>query len=753
MKTKLIALVMFAGLLLGLARGVAAAPLDTRIPSDAIIYVGWQGADALAPAYAQSNLKGFIESSKLGDYVTKQWPNWMAMVSGGDPEALKQLDDILLASKLMSRHPMALYIGPMEFANPRTAPKFKLAWLCDAGEDVANIEQFFKNLTEKNPAPPDMNFKCTRDGSTVIVTIGEATAEMFSPFLNWEKATAREKVTRLAGSTEFAAATRGMRPDAALTVYVDVEKIMAMVDDGMTNMGAPPQIRTQAAAIYSAIGFSSLTQLAYTAGFDKKEWVDNAFIGMKGDRVGLLSVLNAAPITDDVLLMIPKDAVGFNAARIDFVKILAEIRTIAGEITHGDSAIDDALAHATEELGVDLEKDLIDSLGDQWVLYRGARGQDMASHPIVFVQKLRNAAGMQKSLDVLAAKIKEGTNGAFKVEKLDTGTITVSGIRFPMITVAWTIRGDYLYVSNLEGISPAIDQVEKKMPCIRENPTFLAVLKSLPQQKPMALSFGEPAKLYPDLYQAITVNLLPMAKLAGVDIPGNLIPAPQRIAPFLTPGGSIAWTDADGFHLSGRSALPGAEIFAGQPSLTASVPAFMAGVLMPSMGKSRVLANRSADAANLRGIVNSCIIYAAQNNDAFPDDVAKLLDPDVAGMSPKLLVSKRAGTTPLVMTDEMQKLVKDDFAAFSKKVEEHCDFVYLGKDRKNDTDASMVLAYEKPGPKMTDGINIAYDDCHVDFVRYSGLKDAFAATNKYLKENKLPEIDVDALLQCAPGHH
>ena len=55
--------------------------------------------------------------------------------------------------------------------------------------------------------------------------------------------------------------------------------------------------------------------------------------------------------------------------------------------------------------------------------------------------------------------------------------------------------------------------------------------------------------------------------------------------------------------------------------------------------------------------------------------------------------------------------------------------------------------------QMIDGINLAFQDCHVDFIRYSQLREAFANTNKYLKEHKLPEVDVDALLKAAPGRH
>ena len=740
MKTKLIALVLFACMMLGLARGVAAAPLDTRIPSDAIIYVGWQGADALAPAYAQSNLKGFLESGKIAEYLSENFPQWTAMVSHGDPDAAKQIDEMLKAAHLMWRHSMALYVGPLDFIDARTPPKFRVAWICDAGADAPALEQFYKNFTDKNPTPPDLNLKVTRDGTVVTVTIGEAGPEMFA---------AGDKAARLAGAAGFVSAMKGLRPNPAISIYVDVEKILATVNDGLNKTQAPPPVRQKVTATITALGLTSLTHAAYAGGFDKKEWADEAFLGMKAPRTGILSMLDTVPISDEALKMIPKTAVGFSAGKLDLSKLLAEARKIASQINPGQAAgIDEALGEGSKQLGFDIEKDLLNSFGDEWVLYHGARTEDMASHPIVFVHKLRNPASLEKVLAVAADKIKAVTAGKFSVEKLDTGTLMVSGIRLPFLTIAWTVRGNYFYISNLEGISPAIEHVEKKGPSILENQTYLAVRSAFPAQKATSITFSEPAKLYPDVYQLI-MTYLPMAKLAGLNIPGNLIPVPQRAAPFLTPGGSVSWADADGFHISSRSAFPGAELLSGQASGSmVAAPALVAAVMLPSLSKSRELAMRSADAANLRGIVNSAIISAMQANDVLPDHVGNLV---LLGMSPKLLVSKRAGTAPLVLTDELTKLGEKDFPAFAKQIDAHCDIVYLGKDRKNDSDASMVLVYEKPNPKAIDGINVAFDDCHVEFIRYGALKDVFAATNKYNKEHKLPEIDVDAMLKTARG--
>jgi prepilin-type N-terminal cleavage/methylation domain-containing protein len=49
-----------------------------------------------------------------------------------------------------------------------------------------------------------------------------------------------------------------------------------------------------------------------------------------------------------------------------------------------------------------------------------------------------------------------------------------------------------------------------------------------------------------------------------------------------------------------------------------AIIALLIAILLPSLGKARELSNRSACAANLRGIGQSCAVYANDNNDAFP---------------------------------------------------------------------------------------------------------------------------------------
>ena len=114
-------------LLLGLlAPARAAGPLDSRVPADALFYLGWQGADDLAKEYGQSNLKAVIDNSKLAGYLVENWPLWMAKAQQGDADAAKKMDDVMGGLTLLWRHTTAVYAGPVGFADPKK-PSMKFA--------------------------------------------------------------------------------------------------------------------------------------------------------------------------------------------------------------------------------------------------------------------------------------------------------------------------------------------------------------------------------------------------------------------------------------------------------------------------------------------------------------------------------------------------------------------------------------------------------------------------------------------------
>ena len=80
--------------LLGLAAaGRAAAPLDNRVPQDALLYFGWAGSDALQPQYAASNLKSFVDASTAPAFIAQQLPKFIELAAKSDPTILPKAEE------------------------------------------------------------------------------------------------------------------------------------------------------------------------------------------------------------------------------------------------------------------------------------------------------------------------------------------------------------------------------------------------------------------------------------------------------------------------------------------------------------------------------------------------------------------------------------------------------------------------------------------------------------------------------------
>ena len=64
-----------------------AQPLAERVPDDAMLYIGWAGADALGEAYKGSNLKGVLDNSRMRELFTQFIPQGFRKIIEHEPDA------------------------------------------------------------------------------------------------------------------------------------------------------------------------------------------------------------------------------------------------------------------------------------------------------------------------------------------------------------------------------------------------------------------------------------------------------------------------------------------------------------------------------------------------------------------------------------------------------------------------------------------------------------------------------------------
>ncbi|MEI8196489.1 MAG: hypothetical protein WCI73_11320, partial [Phycisphaerae bacterium] len=380
-----------------------AQPLAESVPADALIYVGWAGSAALTPQYEKSNLKGFLAASTLPEFVAEQVPALLAKATQDKPEDAENIKKVLAAAGPMWKHPVAFYFGPLDWTNPQK-PMPRIALICAAGPDAPALAETLKELPKQQNAdePP---VEVTVVGDRVILTIGKlapGTADMLSGKAG---AGGAGVAGALPARAEFKAAMTqvGGAEGSAYGIYLDVAGIFQEVDKAMAADKNDEESKTKARLVIDLLGVRGITQVAATGGFAGANWSERGFMGVVAGkpRTGLLSLLDAKPVDDAMLRVVPQTAWSFNAARLDLGAAFAKLRDGIKKIDEkGFQAFQDGLAKAKEAIGLDIEKDIIAPLGDQWVLYR-AQPEGLATGGFVVVHTLRDAATFANTLTKL----------------------------------------------------------------------------------------------------------------------------------------------------------------------------------------------------------------------------------------------------------------------------------------------------------------------------------------------------------------
>ncbi len=542
----------------GAQRAIAAGPLDDRVPQDALAYIGWAGADSLQEQYAHSNLKGVLDASVLQKFVADQAGKLIGNAKSNPnmlgPDGLKIMDRLQSALPILWRHPTAVYFCPLDLTNPQQ-PVIRAGAICDAGAEAKDLSDTLKAALVETPPPASFPIRVLTDGNVVILAMGPS-----------QTAADMKKGGGLAGNAAYKAAMAKVAlPTPALALYADAAGALAMAKDAMAKTNAPADVQKKAAMILDATGISSFSQIALASGFSPGPaagtfgWTDKSFVGITGPRQGLLAVLDSQPLSDAAMAMIPRDATMFSAFKLDPAKILGELRNVLAKVEPGaQKDLESSLDQAKQALNVDLDKELISAMGDEWVFYRGPISEE-GGNSYALVHKLRQGEVFAKSLASLEKTFNEHVNAVpglnmFKAEKMTTSKIEVSTIALGGFSVAWTARNGYLYISTMDGIAGAVKQVENKAPGVAENDMYKAARATLPAgAKPMVITYANPAKVYPEL-RRMAMGYLPVLRQFDIDIPRELFPDPADVAKFLTPSADIAWWEADGLHQMGNSA-------------------------------------------------------------------------------------------------------------------------------------------------------------------------------------------------------
>lgn len=702
-----------------------AQPLADRVPADSMIYVGWQGSADLGPGYAQSNLKAVLDDSNIPEFLDKFLPEVLDKVGQINPQAGGIGKIVAAIGKPTWQHPTAFFIAGIDHpAGQSPVPHLGIIW--QAGADGDALAKQLEDLIGQAPVP--FPVKVFHDQQLVALMVG---------YDDPKAALGGGNTKALTGDAAFKATMAHLTvKDASFAAYVDYERVFGTVDDlvklsGQEDAGKVwPKLRDR-------LGLPGMKHLAIASGFEGKNYGTQAFLESPEPRTGLLKLASGKPLGEEIIAAIPSTVTMAGAGRFDLASLFDLIRDTADDVDPKSvRQFDRLLDEIAKDSDVNLRKDLLASLGDEWAYFADPTigGRGLASFTVV--NHLKDAAKFEESMAKIqeyVLKQIEKESGqqvpvkiGFETAKIDG--MTVHYLAVPLVQPSWIVQDGNLYVAPFAQVAVgAARHFANKGDSILKNPGFIAVGGHLRQENPASFSFMDLPKTAPDAYGTwlLISRLAGFGDLFGVKSPPMILPELPKLVSHLSPAGSVKWVDAEGFHLRAIEPFPGSTVLASDP-MTSAIYAepVLISILLPALNRAREQANRIKSASNLKQIGLAAAMYAnGHKGQPLPPDLRTMIAEE--DLTPQVFTNPRGGDGTPPPADRAQ---------WPQWVEEHSDYVWVGRGKTAAVAPDTVIAYEKPDG-LSDGINFLYGDFHVEFVRMAEAQELIEKSKPAPKVN------------------
>ena len=690
------------------AAAVLAQPLAERVPADALIYVGWRGIESMGPGYDGSHLKAVLEAGAPGAIFEQFVPALVARLAQEDREAAHAAQFFADASRLMWRHPTAFYVGALDVGDGRE-PLPRVGFICQAGNAAGDMAAKLNQMIDEAGVPLPVHVQ--RYGDRLLVAVGE-TSQLQA------LADDPSAATSMARHAAFKGALAQVHRDPVAVVYLDVRRILAQAQGIMVEVN--PMVAMYWPQVSQGLGLDGLQRAVWTAGFDGPNWDERLFVQAPAPRSGLMAMMASEPVTDEIFKVVPQSAAMAHVCRADLGDLITNLRaTAAGIDPEYANMFDAARGQLTAMLGVDLESDLLKALGPQWAIYTDRTVAGTGTLGLVLVNPVRDGAAVDMALTrlgqvatMLVAQQLQEVEITIAIRKTRAAGMTISYLATPFLSPAWGVKDGNLYVGLYpQVVAAAAAHVSSGAPNLLTNPDFQAMRRRLGDVPANTVSFMDLPQTASAGYQttlAMSRLYLGMADLLGVPSPPLLVPPLSELLPHISPGGSIAWTDDQGYHVHTISSFPGCELLNVPNNMAAAQAPMLVSIMLPALNAARRTARQMTSNTHVRGIHQGCIFYAQAHNGRFPSDIGILVLNDYIPVDYALSPwSKERAPRGFASWPDQKK---------RQWVNENTSYV-LVPGLTADNDSEKIVLFAKIQDSGGKGISIVWNDNHVTFVR------------------------------------
>lgn len=346
--------------------------------------------------------------------------------------------------------------------------------------------------------------------------------------------------------------------------YVDIAGLLEKVGA----MGGPGALEA-----LDALGLRGVTALVSESGLEADGFVSRSLIVTTGAPTGLLELADGAPLTDDDLAVIPRDATIAAAIRLDLLAAYRQLLAVLDRVEpNARREIESQLVEELEdEIGLRLVEDVLEPLGDVWTVWSAPSEGGLLVTGLTAAVRVKDRQRAARALDRFVAVLQKEMGapdrasgggrrrprGVFLESFTFAGTkvhyLNAVGEEMP-VAPAWCLTDTHLMVSLYPQMLKAslargarVERSLAKHPALAERGAACAV------------SYADVAGIfriaYPLLHPLAQMGLAELQR-GGIDLTIAALPSASAILPHLGPSVGTVERTSEGILCVSRGRLP-----------------------------------------------------------------------------------------------------------------------------------------------------------------------------------------------------
>lgn len=556
---------MFPG---GMVTSLPPLPEDKTLlsaaPEECLFYLSWYGMDT-PRADSRNRTERLLAEPEVQQLAAGVWKGILQAVraEGDDPESALWADEVLPLIKTALTRPTALYVSHVDFAGGN--PNMDGALVVNLGRDAAAARDTLLKLEtimglgtrqvtiggvafrELQLPPGSPTVRWGLRGEHLIVAVGLDTAE--------------KVVQRMAdggGPPSWLRALHQRLPveRPAFVQYVNLQRIM--------EYAAPfTALMPQWHRALDTLGLNDLQYMGFVSGLDAEDAVSHCALATRGRPRGLLGMAGQAPLRTQDLQRIPGDATWAVALRCDAARFYRDALQMLANIDPSvASEFQEEIAGAEREWGFNILTDLLEPLGDTWVMYNSPGEGGLLFTGATLVVPLRDAQRARRTHDIIVGLLRQEWGEANVIASPFAGhTLHTLVFDEPVpLAPAWCLTDQELVV--------ALYPQAIKSYLARSGGTTLADRAEVARllqpdasgRAPCCICYENTPELFALTYpllQAMAPMVAGELRRQGFDVEPALLPRAGAILPHLRPGMMTVAAGEDGVYFTSRGTLAG----------------------------------------------------------------------------------------------------------------------------------------------------------------------------------------------------